>query len=367
MRHTLIPISLMFMLLFSMNAPTLAQDTKTTEVGPTLNSIFSRREVNCGVNQDLPGFGYINPNTGDISGFDVDFCRAVAAAVLGDATLVNLMLMPTQAAGEEALRSGDIDVLMRNVNWTLTDDAAGLVFGPINFYNGDTIMVRAQGSVTDWPDLDAATICVVTGSTAESHLIVYMQSRGLTGNLLAVTTLADGQQALDAGRCDALSSDLVQLTALRERSTSPEAYIVWQNSSQFYTREPFAPVMRSGDDQWNTIVDWTVLGLIQAEQLGISSENIQSKLRLGSGDSAESDADYVKRVGPDVAVLFDQVLGIGGVLGLQSNFMLAVIMQVGNYGEIYDRHLGPRGELPIDRGLNNLQQNGGLIYAPDWR
>lgn len=338
--------------------------TPSVPAGPTLAAVFARREVVCGVSQDLFGFGYLDPNTGDVSGFDVDFCRAIASAVLGDASLVSLPLYPDSAAGEDALHKGDIDILLHNVTWTLTDDAKDLTFGPVNFYGGQTAMVRGESSFNDWPDLDGKTICVVTGSSAETHLLPYMQSRGFTGNLLPVAALGDGQKALDDGRCDALSSDIVQLTILRQRATQ-QSYRVWQNSNQIYTHEPYAPVMRSGDDQWQTLVNWTILGLIQAEQLGVSSENVQSLLRQQK-PTLETDADYIKRVGPDVAHFLDPILGLGGVLGVQPDFMRLVILQVGNYGEIYNRHLGPEGDLPIERGLNSLLKDGGLLYSPDW-
>jgi len=353
--------------------PALAQDT-TNSNGPTLNAILARREVICGVNQDLFGFGYLDPNTGEVSGFDVDFCRAVAAAVLGDAKLVSLPLYSGVADGENALLNGDVDLLMHNVTWTMTDDAKGLIFGPVNFYSGQTAMVRTLRNATTWADLDGATICVVTGSIAESDVLPYMASQGLHGGLLSVATLIDGQQALNEGRCDAISSDVAQLSILRQRSGDPQSYMIWQNSSLFYTREPYAPVLRPGDDQWQTIVEWTFLGLIEAEQLGISSENVQSWIRQttpatqdGQPSTTESDADYLNRVGPEVARFLDPTLGIGKNLGIASNFMLPVIREVGNYGEIYNRHLGSEGDLPIERGLNNLWTKGGLLYAPNWR
>ncbi len=372
MRKSIIQIGLLLSIL-SFSLPTLAQDVPTNN-GPTLNAILTRREVICGVNQDLFGFGYLDPNTGDVSGFDVDFCRAVAAAVLGDATLVSLPLYSSAAAGEDALRSGEIDVLLHNVTWTMNDDAQGLIFGPINFYGGQTVMVRTVRAATTWADLDGGTICVVTGSTAESDVLSYMAGQGLNGGLLSVANLNEGLQALNDGRCDAISSDVVQLSILRQRSDDPQAYQVWQNSDQYYTREPYAPVVKAGDDQWQTIVEWTFLGLIQAEQLGITSENVRTKMRqqvpaatAGEQPSLESDADYISRVGPEVARLIDPTLGIGKTLGLLPNFMFSAIQDVGNYGEIYNRHLGPEGDLPIERGLNNLWQNGGLLYAPDWR
>lgn len=342
------------------------------KAGPTLSAVMARREVICGVNQDLFGFGYLDPNTGEVNGFDIDFCRAVAAAVLGDSTLISLLLYPNAAAGQDALRQGEIDILLHNVNWTLTADAQDLVFARPNFYGGQTVMVRGDSPANDWPDLDGNTICVVAESIAESDLLFYLQRRGLNAQLLSLASLNDAQSALDDGRCDALSSDVVQLTILQQRSRDQKTYRVWQRSDQLYTRQPFAPVIRSGDDQWATIVEWTLLGLIEAEQLGISSENVQTFIRQtitqpGQADTLESQEDYISRVGAEVARFLDEGLGIGNILGLTPNFMLPVIREVGNYGEIYRRHLGPEGDLPIERGWNNLSRDGGLFFAPDWR
>jgi general L-amino acid transport system substrate-binding protein len=371
MRKILMRTGLLLLLLIPFGVGVQAQQIQLAPPGPTLNAIQSRRNLLCGVNQDLFGFGFLDPNTGNVSGFDVDFCHAIAAAVLGDSTLVSLQVYSTTADGEDALRSGAIDVLMHNVTWTLSDDAQNLVFGPVNFYGGQTIMVRSDSTYDDWPQLDGKTICVVTGSVAEDQVLRYMQSKGLAGNLLSVAALNDGRQALDDGRCDAVSGNVVDLSALRQRSGDSIAYNVWQNSSQFYTHEPFAPVIRADDDQWETIIDWTFLGLIEAEQLGISSETLQTLVRQpipnDTQGALEADTDYIARVGPEVARFLDANFGIGYLLGLQPNFMAEVIRQVGNYGEIYNRHLGPIGELPIERGLNNLVRNGGLLYAPGWQ
>ncbi|MBZ0280426.1 MAG: transporter substrate-binding domain-containing protein [Anaerolineae bacterium] len=348
--------------------PTLAQTPTPPPAGPTLNGILSRRLVNCGVNPNLFGFGYLDPNTGQINGFDVDFCRAIAAAIFGDATAAQLEIYTTVEDGEDALRSGEIDILLHNVVLTLGDDTRDLEFAPANFYNGQSIMVRSENNSAEWADLDGASICVVEGSTAENRLLPYMSSLGFSGQLLTLPTLEEARDALSEGRCDAQSADVVNLTVLQQRSGDPNAFRVWQRADQLYTREPFAPVIRAGDDQWANIVRWTLWGLIEAEQLGVSSENVNALIRRIEGQTvAESDAEYIARVGPAVSRFLDPTLGIGTPLSLAPNFMLGVIREVGNYGEIYNRHLGPDAMLPIERGLNSLWRDGGLLYAPDWQ
>lgn len=359
-----------FMLLVGLLSvlPASAQQTPTPALaGVTLNSVLSRRQVNCGLNQSLYGFGYLDPNTGNVGGFDVDFCRAIAAAIFGDATAINPMLYDDDAAGEAALRSGQVDVLLHNVVWTLSEDANDLEFGPVNFYNGQTIMVRRESTAQEWADLDGAPVCVVEGGSAAKNLPFYVISQGITLQLVTLPTLDDAFQALNDGQCVALSADLVNLTVLKERSDDPTAFRVWQRADQLYTREPFAPVIRAGDEQWTNIVRWTVLGLIQAEQLGVSSETVNGLVRQAQNDVAETDAEYSARVGEATARFLDPYLGIGTVLGLNSNFMVGVIREVGNYGEIYNRYFGTEAIMPMERSLNALWQDGGLLYSPDWK
>ena len=340
-----------------------AQEPTPIPAGPTLNSIASRGQVNCGVNQDLPGFGYLDPNTGAVSGFDVDFCRALGAAIFGDATAANLLLYSGQE-GIPALQKGEIDVLFHNMVWSPALDGNGLTFGPVNFYNGQTMMVRSESGLDEWPELDGKTICVTTGSSAETSLPEALTKHGVNAQILKVDSPEAGRDALSDGRCDAESSDRVQLEVLRQESGTPDAFIVWEGVDRLYTREPFAPVLRYGDQQWSSIVEWTVLGLIQAEQLDVSSENIGTLVQT----DGELPAAYVTRVGGHIAHLLNTSLDAPNNLGLAPNFMAGVIREVGNYGEIYNRNLGTEiGELKLNRGMNALAANGGLLYAPDWQ
>lgn len=340
-----------------------AQEATPIPAGPTLNSVLSRGQVNCGVNQDLPGFGYLDPNTGAVSGFDVDFCRALGAAIFGDATAANLLLYSGED-GIAALQKGEIDVLFHNVTWTPTQDGNGLEFGPINFYNGQTIMARTESGLATWTDLAGKTICVTSNTNAAERLLEALSTRGVSAQVLPLESYEAARDALSDGRCDAQSADRVQLEVLRQQSGTPDAFQVWEGEERLYTHEPFAPLYRYGDQQWGGIVDWTVLGLIQAEQIGVSSENIATLAQT----EGEPDANYVARVGESVARLLNTDLDAPNNLGLVKDFMASVIREVGNYGEIFNRNLGPdTGELTLTRGLNNLAVDGGLLYAPDWR
>jgi general L-amino acid transport system substrate-binding protein len=359
------------LLLAGIGGSVLAQDqpdATAVPVGPTLNSVLSRGELVCGVDQDLFGFGYLDPNSGEVSGFDVDFCRAVAAAIFGSGTAVRFELYSSASAAAAALADGTVDLLVRNAVWSLSSDAAGLRYGPVNFYGGQSIVVEASSGIQDWEQLSGRTICVVQDGVAASELPGYLSRVGVTAQILTEPTLDAAWQAFLDGRCEAQTADRVLLEIYRQRSDDPAAFIVWDRTSQIYTREPYAPLFRAGDEQWADIVRWTVLGLMAAEQVGISSENVGLVVRQATpAGTQEDDQTYVVRVGIEVARMLDERLGIGAALGLAPNFMLPVIRDVGNYGEIYQRHLGPDSDLPIERGLNELWTKGGLIYAPSWR
>lgn len=359
------------LLMAGIGGTALAQDqpgATTVPLGPTLNSVLSRGELVCGVNQDLFGFGYLDPNSGEVSGFDVDFCRAVAAAIFGDATAVRFELYSSADAATAALADGTVDLLVRNAVWSLSSDAAGLRFGPVNFYGGQSIIVEAASGIQDWEQLSGRTICVAQDSVAASELPSYLNRVGVTAQILSQPTLDAAWQAFLDGRCDANSADRVLLEIYRQRSDDPAAFSVWHGTSQIYTREPYAPLLRAGDEQWADIIRWTVLGLMAAEQIGVSSETVGLLVRQEtSAGGQEDDQAYIARVGIEVARMLDVPLGIGAALGLAPNFMLPVIRDVGNYGEIYHRHLGPDSDLPVERGLNELWTKGGLIYAPSWR
>jgi general L-amino acid transport system substrate-binding protein len=342
----------------------LAQEpTPTYPLGPTLNSIKSRGQVVCGVNQELPGFGYLDPNSGSLKGFDIDFCRALAAAIFGDATAVQL---PTYSLsdGLAALQKGEIDVLFHNVSRTLTQDATpGIEFGATTFYSGQTMLVRADSGINDWGDLNGKGICLVDKSLAQTMLPRAMASKSLTYQAVVTPTLRDAAQTLSKGGCDAVTGDLIDLQLLRRQADPATPLKVWDSIGQFYTRDPLAPVLRAGDDQWANIVSWTIYGLIDAEALGINTQTLTSLQR----QKDETNDAYVQRVGPEVSNMLDFTIGISDKLNLSRIFMNDVIREVGNYGEIYERNLGENGDIQIPRTINKLWLDGGLIFAPDWR
>jgi general L-amino acid transport system substrate-binding protein len=330
------------------------------EPGPTLARVQARGQVVCGVNEDVFGFGFLNPNTGSITGINVDFCAAVAAAVFGDSTAVDLRLLAFDAA-PDALLSGELDLaLLHNFTHTLAaDSSVKLAFGPPLFYDGQSIMVRADSGIEGWPDVNGETICTV-GGVAETSIRDALTERGLRYDLLTFPSIGAMQEAFLAGRCTVQTLERSILEIRRQMTDVPTDYVVWE---QPFTRVVKGPVYRYGDKQWSAIINWTLWGLIHAEELGITSENLSMRLR----QPGETDDAYIARVGRSTALLLDDTLGIGSRLGLANNFMVPVIRQVGNYGEIYNRHLGASSALPISRSLNNLWGRGGLLQAPPWR
>lgn len=350
--------------LFFFSLPALAQqEPAIVQPGPTLNSVLARGVVACGVNQNVRGFGFLDPNTGEIRGLEVDLCRALAAAIFGDATAAQLVPLSGER-GFTDLENGELDVLLHSVMWSLGTDAnPKLDFGPVTFFSGQSVLVRADSNLQNWPDLDGGVICLAEGSSAAISLPQAMTNRGLRYQPLVLASSTAAMEAFTEGQCQAYSANLIELETARQRSADPSAYRVWQGRDHIYTQEPIAPVYRNDDPQWKDIVDWTLIGLIEAEQLGITSENVNTLLR----QTDETDDAYSTRVGLDVARFLDPQLGMGTPLALPSNFMLSVIRDVGNYGEIYNRHLGAGGDMVIERGLNALWRDGGLMTAPVWR
>jgi general L-amino acid transport system substrate-binding protein len=327
--------------------------------GGTLDRVMERGNLICGVNQELLGFGLLDSETGEFVGFDVDFCRAIAAAVFGDASAVEFTPLTAQTR-LAALSAGEIDVLIRNTTWTLTRDTDnGLDFGPTTFYDGQTIMVHADSGLETWADLDGVVVCTTSGTTTELNITDAFTGRGLSYELLAFESTADTHAGFTERRCDLETSDRSQLVALRASTDNPAEYVVW---TELISKEPLGPVVRHGDNQWSDIVNWSAYAMIQAEEFGIDSMNIGEFLRM----DGESDEDYNSRVGPAVARFLDGDLGIGSKLGLANDFAVQVITQVGNYAEVYEAHLGADG-LGMPRASNALWTDGGLIYAPAWR
>ncbi len=317
--------------------------------GEALDAIKAKGYVQCGVNQGLPGFS--NPDDqGRWSGIDVDFCRAVAAAVFGDANKVKF----TPLSAKErftALQSGEIDVLSRNTTWTLTRDAAlGLHFAGILYHDGQGFMVRKDLGVNGARELDGASVCVSAGTTTELNLADFFRANKMNYRPVVFEKGDESVAAYDSGRCDALTTDHSQLYAQRLKLKNPDEHKVLP---EVISKEPLGPVVRQGDDEWLNIVKWTLFALINAEELGIASSNVDA-IKAGTTDPG------VRRV-----------LGLEGDkgrdLGLSNDWVYAIVKQLGNYAEIFERNLGTGTPLNIDRGLNRLWSKGGILYAPPIR
>ncbi len=330
-----------------------AEKTAFAQAEPTgkLAEVIARGSLNCGVSGGLPGFSYLNPNDNSWSGLDVDYCRALAAAIFGEVTDANLVLVPLTAAERfPALQANQVDILIRNTTWTLTRDTdLKGNFAPTTFYDSQGVMVRADAGVASLADLDGASICVQSGTTTELNITEGAAKVGIQIELIQFESSADTITAFEAGQCDALTSDKSQLAGLRYGTADPSLYIILADT---LSKEPLGPMYNEGDEQWANVVNWVVYATFQAEEYGISSANIDEM--LASTDTA-----------------IQRFLGVGdpfnSLTGLSNDFTVSVIRAVGNYGEIYERNITPVG---IDRAANrlNLQwSDGGMIYSPAWR
>jgi general L-amino acid transport system substrate-binding protein len=324
-------------------APPPEEGPPPVVAGARFQTIMDRGKIICGCNQELPGFGYLNP-AGEFEGFDVDYCKAIAAAVFGDANAVEYRPL-TAAERLPALQTGEIDVLIRNTTWTLTRDTVNEVnWAAVTFYDGQGMMVPTATGWTTIEDMAGATVCSTTGTTTEMNLSDAFRSRGLDYTPLLFEKTQDTATAYEEGRCDGQTSDKSQLAALRSAMANPSDHVILDVTM---SKEPLGPLTAHGDDKWNDVVRWVVWGMIQAEESGVSSANV---------DQALNSEDPVIR----------RLLGVegemGASLGIPNDWMVQVLKQVGNYAEVYDRWLGPTG-LNIPRGPNELWTNGGLIYA----
>ena len=328
--------------------PTDSDDTTTQSEGSLLDTVTERGNLNCGVNSELPGFGSID-DAGNNVGFDVDFCRAIAAAIFGDADAVQYTSLSADQRFP-AIQTGEVDVLIRNTTWTLTRDTdLGTDFTVTTFYDGQGFMVRADSGITSAEELEGATICVTSGTTTEANLADYFEQRGLSFTPSVFSATADTHSTFVDGACDAETSDKSQLASLRASSENPEDFIILPET---ISKEPLGPVVRQNDSQWRDVVMWTVFLMIEAERLGINQANID--------DFRGSDNIAVQRV------LGEGDENLGELLGLPQDFGYQIVSQVGNYADVYERHLTPLG---IERAgsANAHWTEGGLIYAPALR
>ncbi len=315
----------------------------------TLDAVIAAGEVRCGTRDALPGFAVLQGD-GTHEGFDNDFCRAIAAGVLGDAGAVEFVDLET-ADRFTALQSGEIDVLVRNTTWTASRDGIeGATFLQPNFYDGQGMMVAASSSFNGLDDMDNTVICVASGTTTEGNVADEFTRRGLGVEVLSFENTDLIQEAFIGDRCDGWSADSSQLSGLR--SAFPDGADSLRILPEVFSKEPLAPAVRDGDTAWAQAVNWVVFATIQAEEFGITSGNVDSFL-------TSENPNIQKFLGVEVD---GAVLDPG--LGLPTDFNYQIVKQVGNYGEIFDAHLAPLG---LERGQNNLWFNGGSLYAPPYR
>jgi len=325
-----------------------AEQPAAQEGEGTLATVKARGKIICGVNQAVPGFGFLQPD-GSFAGFDIDFCKALSAAVFGNTDSVEYR--PLNAKQRfTALQSGEIDVLIRNTTWTLTRDTElGANFAPTTFYDGQGIMVRKDSGIKTLDDLQGASICVNSGTTTELNLADQMASRGIEYTPVVFETADETTGAYLDGRCDAYTTDKSGLVARQSMFPNPEEHMILDET---LSKEPLGPVVRHGDDQWFDIVKWMVFATFQAEESGVTSQNV---------DEMKNAED------PTIRKLLGTEGDMGAKLGLDNAWAYNIIKQVGNYAEIYDRNLGPNTVFNLPRGMNASWKDGGLLYSPPFR
>jgi general L-amino acid transport system substrate-binding protein len=320
----------------------------TAAQAQTLKKVVDRGSLICGVSQGLPGFS--NPDDkGNWTGFDVDVCRALSAAIFNDATKVKFT--PLSAKDRfTALQSGEIDVLSRNTTWTLSRDTSlGFNFAAVTYYDGQGFIVRKALKINSALQLNGASICTQSGTTSELNLADYFRANKIKYEVVAFGTADETVKAYDSGRCDVFTTDISQLYAEKLKLANANDHVILP---EIISKEPLGPVVRHGDDQWFDIVKWTVFAMINAEELEVSSKTV---------------ADAMKSDKPDVKRLVGTEGNFGEQLGLANTWAERIIRLVGNYAEVFERNVGSGSRLGIARGINNLWNKGGIQYAPPIR
>jgi general L-amino acid transport system substrate-binding protein len=318
--------------------------------GKTLDAVRQRGSVNCGVTTGVAGFSAPD-SQGNWSGLDVDTCRAIAAAVLGDAKKVSFVPLNSQQRFA-SLQAGEIDVLARNTTWTLTRDASlGFHFTAVTYYDGQGFLVPKRLKLTSPKQLKGAEICTQSGTTNEKNVADYFRAQGVKVKTVVFEGFEASFKAFFAGRCQAFTTDASALAGLRNKEAkNPDDYVVLPD---LISKEPLGPVVRRGDDEWFAIVKWTIYALIEAEEDGLTQANVERQ-KASSTD-------------PAVQRLLGTSEDMGKLLGLDREWAFRAIRAVGNYGEIFERNVGPKSVLQLPRGANRLWSQGGLIYAPPVR
>ena len=336
------------MALLAVTAGTLVGGISTLRAG-TLEDVQAADKLKCGINTGLIGFAFTD-DSGRWIGFDVAYCRALAAAVLGDSNKV-LFVNLTGKTRFPALQSGEIDILSRNTTWTFTRDVdLALTFVGISYYDGQGFMGRKSLGITSAKDLDGASVCIQTGTTTELNLAEFFKINNMIYEPVPIETNAEARAAYEAERCDVYTTDASGLAATKTALDDPDAHMVYP---EIISKEPLGPVVRQGDDHWADIARWVLNALIVAEELGVTQNNVH---QLAQGTHH-----------PET----NRMLGIegsyGNMLGLDAQWAVRAIAAEGNYAEIFERYIGLNTKLGLQRGLNALYDNGGLIYSPPFR
>ncbi|MEE9319505.1 MAG: amino acid ABC transporter substrate-binding protein [Granulosicoccus sp.] len=325
----------------------LAATASLAHADETLDAVKGKGFIQCGVSQGLPGFS--NPDDqGNWTGLDVDYCRAMASAVFGDPEAVKFTPLSAKVRFT-ALTSGEIDVLSRNTTWTMSRDTDFGEFIGVSYYDGQGFMVPKALGVASASELDGAAVCTNTGTTTELNVADFFRANGMNYTVVAFEKADEVVAAYDSGRCDVFTTDRSGLAAQRTKLSKPDDHIVLP---EIISKEPLGPLVRHGDSQWADIGRWTLNCMINAEESGITSANAE--------EMAGSDNPNIKRI-----------LGtegdLGSKIGLSNDFCANVIKSVGNYGEVYDRNVGPDTPLKLERGINALWSDGGVLYAAPQR
>lgn len=316
----------------------------------TLDDVRGKGHLQCGINTGLAGFAFTD-DAGNWKGFDVALCEAVAAAVFGDASMVKFTNL-TGKTRFEALKAGEVDMLSRNTTWTYSRDVdLKLTFLGVNYYDGQGFIVPASLGVSSATELEGASVCIQTGTTTELNLADFFRSNGMSYEPVPIETNAEARQNYLAGRCDVYTTDRSGLAATRASLDDPEAHVVLP---EIISKEPLGPLVRHGDDEWGDVVRWVLNVLIIAEEKGVTSENVRAMAA-----EQQKDAELNRMFGTEGEY--------GAMLGLSADWVVNVIASVGNYGEIFEKYLGVNTDIGLERGVNALWTDGGLIYAPPYR
>jgi general L-amino acid transport system substrate-binding protein len=325
----------------------------------TLDDIKAKGFVQCGVSQGLPGFS--NPDAqNNWTGMDVDFCKAVAAAIFGDASKVKFSPLSAKERFT-ALQSGEVDLLSRNTTWTMSRDTSlGLKFAGVMYYDGQGFMVKKSLNIDSALKLDGATVCTNTGTTTELNLADYFKGHNMKYQVVAIEDANQVRQAYDEGRCDIFTTDQSGLYAERLQLKAPDDHIVLP---EIISKEPLGPVVRQGDDAWFNVVKWTYYALLTAEELGITQANVDDMVKAASEPNGNPEMKRILGIKNEDG----SAAGFGTGMGLNEEWIVQIVKGVGNYGEIFERNVGVNTPLKIARGKNALWKDGGLQYAPPIR